>query len=364
MKQNKYLLIPFLISSLLSSCTKEDSIDEPICLNPNVAGISLTRAGIENVSAVSAIGIYAVNKDNTQTTYGISPAGTYGKYTYSASGFTAAAGEAIWLCSETAIIFSCHPAPANGSVITNYTPVTPPPADPSVQPNPTIPIPADLIVYAPASSTTVATDPNNSNSLDFADPAKDYMYGVKYDAGKPEAERFTTDQPDASNGRKETTITPNVNIGLKHVLTQIKLVIKKSDDYYGTANVTNVKYERVLYTLGNDTRMQLKDGKLLNLPASASKAYTYNLDAGKKASDNDVILINYALPLDESISKNSTFILMVDGKEMKYEYDNDPLWKPGKIYTYTLTIAPMGVKLQGFTVVGWGTEDSTGDVEI
>ena len=45
-----------------------------------VAGVSLTRAAIDDASDLTSVGIYAVNAETDQQTYGIRPAGIYGKY--------------------------------------------------------------------------------------------------------------------------------------------------------------------------------------------------------------------------------------------------------------------------------------------
>ena len=178
MKPYNYLLLPILTISLLTSCSKEENIDSPVSLTLRVAGVSLTRAAIDDASALTSVGIYAVNAETTEQTYGIRPAGIYGKYKpATANGITSLVPEnvptdqTIWLNNEKAIIFSCHPAPANGNNDIKNDPVTG--STSSTDPVPTVPVPVVAIEYT--SSKTATT-----NQVDLTQPENDYMYGVEY----------------------------------------------------------------------------------------------------------------------------------------------------------------------------------------
>ncbi|MFR8356715.1 MAG: hypothetical protein ACLVEJ_14515 [Parabacteroides sp.] len=140
--------------------------------------MSLTRAAIDDASALTSVGIYAVNAETTEQTYGIRPAGIYGKYKpATANGITSLVPEnvptdqTIWLNNEKAIIFSCHPAPANGNNDIKNDPVTG--STSSTDPVPTVPVPVVAIEYT--SSKTATT-----NQVDLTQPENDYMYGVEY----------------------------------------------------------------------------------------------------------------------------------------------------------------------------------------
>ena len=80
MKPYNYLLLPILTISLLTSCSKEENIDSPVSLTLRVAGVSLTRAAIDDASDLTSVGIYAANAETTEQTYGVRPAGIYGQY--------------------------------------------------------------------------------------------------------------------------------------------------------------------------------------------------------------------------------------------------------------------------------------------
>lgn len=373
MKQTTYLLLllPLLAAQ---SCSKEIGGGEeesgPVSLSPRIAGISLTRAGIDDAKDIDAIGFYAVGKqDDTDKTYGTFPTGTYGKYIrQEANGHNtfvpAEEAQTLWLEPEKdAIIFSCHPAPVNGGDIVDAstlkddgTEITPAPVV-LASAVPVISIPSAVINLSP----TLPAD-NSGNTLDFTDPKNDYMYGVTYNTTSTdtdESTKYGTDQPIANGTRTGGTVNqsgPIVAIGLKHAFTQIRLVIKKGETYPSTATVSEVKYTRSMRTLTANAKMKLTDGTFLG--ATDAAAYTYNLtsdgNSGKpiaSTSEKDnLIITSYALPCAAAAS---TISLTVDGKEMSIKYDGDPAWLAGKIYTYAVTINGTGLSFSGVSVVSW-----------
>lgn len=347
MKPYKYLFLPLLILPLATSCGKEEPLDGPVSLNPNVAGVSLTRGGIDNVDGLKAIGIYAVNNEDDKNadgslknTYGTWPAGTYGKYTKDASGSfkpdAQPTDQTIWLNLDRATIFACHPA----------TTVTAGQNADGTKAVPTIQVPANCIVFEHTNLTKV----NN----DFASADNDYMYGVEYSSNT-----FKQTQPIATNGRAAGSPSPNVNIGFKHAFTQIKLVISKNEDYQGNCNVSKVTYTRNIPTLGASTKMQLTDGKLIELKAASSKTYSYSTSLAITGT-NKLTFTNYAIPYYEALTedqKKSTITVTVDGKEMKIENKDEVAWEAGNIYTYTISIHPTGLQFSGINIVKWNSSD-------
>ena len=357
MKPYNYLLLPILTISLLTSCSKEEDIDNPVSLTLRVAGVSLTRAAVNDASDLTSVGIYTVNAEKTEQTYGIRPAGIYGKYKpVTTNGITslvpenAPTDQTIWLNNEKAIIFSCHPAPANGkSDIQNY------PTASSTDPVPTVPVPVAAIEYT--SSKTAA-----SNQVDLTQPKNDYMYGVEY-----KNNTYQENQPYANNGNNMPSGTKgpgqSVSIGLKHVFAKLRLIIKKEDSYKGTAAVTSVKYTSKIPVPGNNTRMKLTNGELLDLDNTATdKSYTYTLTSTTATTDvkTTLTITNYAIPCSQSLS--GTISLIVDGKPMSVACTNQ--WERGKIYTYTVTIKPTGLELSGINVVGWQDAAQIPDTNI
>ena len=349
MKPYKYLLFPILAFPLLTSCSKEEAQDGPVSLNPNVADVSLTRGGVNNITALDGktIGFYAVNVDGDndaagtqKTTYGEWPVGTYGKYTCSTTTLSPASDEqTIWLNMDKATIFSCYPAP---NAITSGQ------ADSKAVP--TIPVPTNVIEFTPS----IADASTNAN-LDFASPDNDYMYGI---TAKNNNEKANI-QPTADNGRATGHVGNEISIILQHAFSQIKLVIKRSDEYKGTCAVSKVEYKRSMPTLQNNSAMQLTNGALNNLAGYAEKTYSYTFSRTLNANETDenkkdIEITNYALPCNASASK---ITVMVDGKQMSIDHIGDPEWKAGSIYTYTLQIKSTGLELAGFTIVGWNTDN-------
>lgn len=376
MKPYNYQLLFLLLGAICLSCSKEVKEEEsgPVSLTPHIAGISLTRAGIDAAEKVDAIGFYAVSKESTDNTYGTWPVGTYGKFTGNTSnGHTtfapATEQDILWLEPEkNAIIFSCYPAPTNASDIvdastlnedgTTISTGTNAPAATLDAPVPVIPVSTNVFSLSPAF-------PADAN-FDFTLPAYDYMYGVAYDDSNPsagESTKFQSTQPVANGNRSGGTVNqsgPNVAIGLKHAFSQIKLIIKKGDSYPGTATrVTEVKYTRKMNTLTDNTKMKLTDGTFLGITLTNDAAYTYDLKSATQNSEgfeltsdknSNLTITNYALPCDAA---KSVISLTVDKKEMTIEYADDPQWNAGKIYTYAVTINGTGLAFSGVSVVDW-----------
>lgn len=376
MKPYNYQLLFLLLGAISLSCSKEVKEEEsgPVSLTPHIAGISLTRAGIDAAEKVDVIGFYAVSQESTDNTYGTWPAGKYGKFTGKTSGghttfAPATEQDILWLEPEkNAIIFSCYPAPTNGAtdivdastlnddgtaIISTETNT---PAATITAPVPVIPVPTTIFSLSP-------TFPTNGN-FDFTLPKNDYMYGVAYDEKQTsESDKFQSKQPVANGNRSGGTVNtsgPVVAIGLKHAFSQIKLIIKKGDSYPGTATrVTEVKYTRKMNTLTANTKMKLTDGTFLGITL-ADAVYTYNLKSTTQNSDkgieltstegDNLTITNYALPCDAA---KSVISLTVDKKEMTIEYADDPQWNAGKIYTYAVTINGTGLAFSGVSVVDW-----------
>lgn len=369
MKLTTYLLLLISLAAT-QSCSREigEEAAGPASLSPHIAGISLTRAGINDAETIDAIGFYAVSQNKEDNSYGTWPGGIYGKYSsHNSNGnitFTPAAeDQTLWLKpGKSAVIFSCHPAPDNASVIVDAgtlkedgTPNTP--ASTASSPVPVIPIPSATINLTPALP--------EDGSTDFADATNDYMYGVVYtdSNSSDESTKYGTTQPVATGDRTGTVNVsgPTVAIGLKHAFTQIRFVIKKGESYPGVATVSEVKYARSMRILTGNAKMKLTDGTFLGVETKSDGAYTYNLTSpgqdGKKVpgvNDSDLTVISYALP---SAAAASTISLTVDGKVMSIGYSDDPAWLAGKIYTYAVTINGTGLSFSGVSVVSWNTSD-------
>lgn len=358
MKPYNYLLLPLMAISLLASCSKDDDIDSPVSLSMHIAGVSVTRAAVNQASDLKNVGIYAVNAESGESKYGNRPTGTYGAYTTKTEGgitsltpLQTPTDQTIWLNSEKAIIFCCHPAPANGSAdITN---------DPNVVTTnvvPTAPVPTSAIKY-----TLSATDITGTN-FDFTKPENDYMYGVEF-----KSDSYQTTQPYANNGNNMSggnkNPGPKVSLGLKHVFAQLRIVIKKDESYKGKAEVTSVSYTSNIPVLGNTTRMKLTDGSLLNLDNSSytnAKKYQYTLTANATAKETTITITNYAIPCESQ--QAATISLTVDGKEMSVASSSQ--WEKGQIYTYTVVINPTGLELTGINVVAWDDSSTIPDTTI
>ena len=133
--------------------------------------VSVRQVFTENIKPATANGITSLEPENVPT------------------------DQTIWLNNEKAIIFSCHPAPANGNSDIKNDPVAG--STTLTDPVPTVPVPVAAIEYT--SSKTAA-----SNQVDLTQPENDYMYGVEY-----KNDTYQENQPYANNGNN----MPNGNKG-------------------------------------------------------------------------------------------------------------------------------------------------------
>lgn len=322
-----------LLAGLLAACSSEkgpgsepiEPVDTPAKLQVQIADVEITtRSGAGNATDLSdkEIVLYAVNKKSNETDYGTAPTGT--SATYKVSGSTAVpatTGGDLWLTDEVATIYAGYPS----GVVTGE------------DSSPTLPVPKNTIVLAPS------VVEGNNLEIDFTTVENDYMYGVSY-AGN----QFGSSQPDASNGKVATESPSSISFGFKHAFAQIKLIVSIGD-YNGTGTITKLQYNREMPMLKGGSKMNLKDGKITDMEADASRSYIYNMSR-TVATGKTLSIINYALPCAASAS---TISLTVDGKDMSVKFDGDAEWTAGMIYAYTVMINNTGLELTGFNLVGW-----------
>lgn len=341
-----YSYIIFAISLLaLFSCNNEAEEDPnaPVGLEAYIAGVSLvTRGGATSASDIQSLGIYAVNTNTGESTYGNTPVGTY--RTYQVSGGIASpngSDQTLWLNLEKATIFSFHPAALSTTVTAGGTA--------------SVPVPAIVI---PASAITLDNTSNDTGKIfDFSTAAHDYMYGVEYkDEGQAtESDKYLSSQPVADNGRVASGAAGHkVSMGLKHVFAQLRLIIRKGD-YAGNANVSLVTYKRKMKIVATDntTTMNLTNGSLNNLANASEQTYKYTFTTPctpGTSEDDAVSITNYIVPNEKA---ESTISLIVNNKEMSMLHKSETAWEAGNIYTYTITINGTGLELTGFNVVSW-----------
>lgn len=349
MKSYAYLLL-LAVLSILGSCSKGDGEDPntPAALEAHIAGVSLiTRGGAADATEISSLGIYAVNATAGENTYGEAPVGT--QCLYKLDGGNAlpnSIDQTLWLNLEKATIYSFHPVSSTVKVNSTID-------------GPTITIPSSAITISNA-----GIDGQGKKDFDFANPASDYMYGVEYDSNQSAGQEYLSSQPVADNGRAPNGAKgPTISIGLKHAFAQIRLEIKKGD-YPGATEISSVTYKREMNTLASSssTTMNLKNGTLANLAATAEVTYsyaysTYPVPGTGEAADAAVTITNYVLPNSQA---SSTVTIVVDGKTMEMTHPSDVAWKAGSIYTYTILINGTGLQLDGIHVVGWNDNPQPG----
>jgi len=208
--------------------------------------------------------------------------------------------------------------------------------------------PAEVFAYYPyaASSTTGSAIPVESSTQ------TDYLWGH-------------ADTP-ASISQK------NVNIEMKHALSQVVFRIKKSPEYTeGPGALTALKIENndatnVFRTSGT---LNLADGQITGTSnmgvLTLMPGSTLNLTADYQS------VSAICLPVQSSPGKNVRAVFTIDGRNFKYEFPAGTTWGAALRNIYTLTILNSGLEIggggddndDGITIEPWG-DNSDSDISL
>jgi hypothetical protein len=210
--------------------------------------------------------------------------------------------------------------------------------------------PAEVFAYYPysASSTMGGAIPVESSTQ------TDYLYGH-------------ADTP-ASISQK------NVNIEMKHALSQVIFRIKKSSEYTeGPGALTALKIEN------NDATNVFRTAGTLNLSTgqisgTSNMGVLTLMPGGTLNLTADYQSVSaICLPVLSSPGQNIKAIFTIDGRDFKYVFPSGTTWGATLRNIYTLTILNSGVEIggggngngndDGITIEPWG-DNSDGDISL
>lgn len=355
----KRLTYTLLLLAFLPACRQAPDelpvtpADPKTPLEITVSGISMQqpRSVISSESDLDGkkIGIYAINAQSGESSYGTAPAGTAATYAVATDGnggykATAVTGKELWLNNQSATIYATYPI-ADPNDITPGSNSGDAPA-----------LPVKRATFAEEQTLTTTPVAGTPDYYDLTDPQYDYMYGVAYIT-----DSYLTTQPEADNG------SPAVSIGFRHALAQVRFKLKKGTDYPGPARLTYVKFtfsNLPALKNNNTSLMSLKDGSMQNLEAAQSRHYAYTLSAVVTLDADGLEFRTYALPV--STTGLTEVQMTLDGKTMTLSPSSpsDKEWAAGNIYRYSFTARGTGLTLSSFQVVDWTTGETTDDVPI
>lgn len=182
-------------------------------------------------------------------------------------------------------------------------------------------------------------------------------------------------QTDYLYGHAETPASisqKNVNIAMKHALSQVVFRIKKSPKYTeGDCTLTKLTIEN------NDSQNVFKTAGTLDLSSGlitgTSNMGTLTLMPGSSVVLNEEYqtISSICLPVGPTSGKNIKAVFEIDGKSLRYEFPQGTQWAAGFRNIYTLTVENSGLEIggggdgsdEGITIEPW--EDNTdGDISL
>lgn len=324
--------------SVIFSCSRTGSLEEiydDSLLQVKVVEMQLVSKA--DISETNNVGVLALNSEIDQTGYGKN--GVTGIY-----GIEGSVVEGISLLNEKAVIYSHQPL-SNSLTVDNGIP------------------------YIPISLSSIKQEyivtPTQISPIIFFTEGDDYKYGVTYRADAAEGERFMSTQPFAiSHGKEAINVgSQEVTIGLKHAFAQLKLIIKKEDGIGAESNLTAFRLKRSIPKLAQESRMNLKNGKISNVqdPIDGETAYTIGLSSYKLAMNSSMEMSLLTLP---DLPRTYTIELDLDGKTILSEPIVDKGWEAGFIYTYQISIKAANLTIAPIEVEQWKTAETIEKVDV
>lgn len=185
----------------------------------------------------------------------------------------------------------------------------------------------------------------------------------------------STTQTDYLYGHSETPASisqKNVNIEMKHALSQVVFKIRRAADYNeGVGELSGIKIEN------NDETNTFKTAGTLDLSTGmltgTSVRGTLNLmpSGSIQLTGEYQSVSSICLPVSSTPGKNIRVIFTIDQREFKFEFPAGTTWNSGTRNIYTLTLKNTGLEIggggsdddSGITIESWG-DSSDNDISL
>lgn len=182
-------------------------------------------------------------------------------------------------------------------------------------------------------------------------------YPYKSDLADPKAVPVDiTEQTDHLYGEGDSKVSitsRNVDIEMKHALTQVIFKIRKTSDYQGgEGKLTAV----VLKNIGSAKPLQVKGSYNITSGAiTTSQEGDINFAANETLTENFISLSSILFPVTATAGKDMQVIFTIDGKDMKYDFPAGTAWAPAYRNIYSIALDGNGL------IIGGGENPSEGD---
>ncbi len=203
---------------------------------------------------------------------------------------------------------------------------------------------AQIWAYYPYIASSASVNGAGDGKKISVDLTKDWMYGT-------------------NGGFNVSTANPNVNIVMKHALTQFVLRLKKSPEYKEQGILTNIQLEHAQAKFAKNGTMDVTTGTITGTDAKTNIAYT-NEAVHFPSTDTTV---DYAATLFPMNTEGVTLRVVIDRVEYTYKIPTAN-WEKGKKNVYSVQLKSNSIVIggedgKGITIEPWGT-GTHADVEL
>lgn len=182
-------------------------------------------------------------------------------------------------------------------------------------------------------------------------------YPYKKDLANPKAVPVDiseqTDHLYGTGNGKVSITSRNVDVAMKHALTQVVFKIRKTANYKGgTGNLTGI----VLKNVGAAKPLQLKGSyNIATGVVTTSQEGNINFSANTTLTGDFVSFSSILFPVSATSGKDIQVVFSIDGKEMKYDFPAGTAWASSYRNIYSISLDGNGLE------IGGGENPSGGD---
>lgn len=156
-----------------------------------------------------------------------------------------------------------------------------------------------------------------------------------------------TTQTDHLYGKSETKVNTdkrNVNITMKHALTQLVFKMKKTSQYTGEGKLTNI----VIENTGTPKPIQTEGTYNVSTGAvTTTKAGTLTFPLTATLTDAFANYSTIVFPVSKTAGKDMMVTFTIDGKKLKYIFPASTEWLAGNRNIYTISLDSNGLSIGG-----------------
>lgn len=200
-------------------------------------------------------------------------------------------------------------------------------------------------------------------------------YPYKSDLADPKAVPVdVSEQTDHLYGEGDTKVSitsRNVDIEMKHALTQVVFKIRKTTDYQGgEGKITAI----VLKNTGTAKPLQTKGSyDITTGTVTTTQDGDINFTANETLTDNFISLSSILFPVSATAGKDIQVIFTIDGKDLKYDFPAGTAWAAAYRNIYSISLDGNGLIIgggedpaggqSGVTIEPW-TDSQNNDISL